>query len=86
LWDSYNLFVRDDHGSRNIQAPPRLVRSRWRRRSRELSRLIGAVLQEQHEEWTYGERRYFSETSMRKLAHILRDHVNVPRPELYLTA
>ncbi len=51
-----------------------------------VTRLIGAVLQEQHEEWTYGERRYFSDISMRKLVHTLRDHTEAPRPELYLTA
>ena len=28
--------------------------------------LISAVLHEQHEQWGYGERRYFSDTSMRK--------------------
>ena len=51
-----------------------------------VTRLIGAVLQEQHEEWSYGERRYFSDISMRKLVHTLHDHTEHPRPERYLTA
>ena len=50
-----------------------------------VTRLVGAVLQEQHEEWQYGERRYLSEVSMRKPIHTLHntDH---PRPELLWTA
>jgi len=36
-------------------------------------RLIGAVLLEQHEEWQYGERRYLSDISMRRLLHTLTD-------------
>lgn len=51
-----------------------------------VTRLIGAVLQEQYEEWTYGGRRYFSDTSMRKLVHTLHDHVQPAHPELLLTA
>ena len=51
-----------------------------------VTRLIGAVLQEQHEEWSYGERRYFSDISMRKLVHVLHDHAEPAPPELYLTA
>jgi len=51
-----------------------------------VTRLIGAVLQEQHEEWSYGERRYFSDVSMRKLVYTLHDHTERPRPELLLTA
>ena len=51
-----------------------------------VTRLIGAVRQEQHEEWSYGERRYFSDISMRKLVHTLHEHTEPARPELYLTA
>lgn len=53
-----------------------------------VTRLIGAVLQEQHEEWQYGERRYLSEISMRRLLHILHDD-NHPEPApavMHLTA
>lgn len=44
-----------------------------------VTRLIGAVPQEQHEEWRYGERRYFSDVSMRKLIHTLYEHTEPPR-------
>ncbi len=41
-------------------------------RAREsLTRLLGAMLQEQHEEWFYDEPRYLSEISMRKLLDLL---------------
>jgi len=42
-----------------------------------VTRLVGAILLEQHEEWQYGERRYLSETSMRRLVDTLHD----PQPE-----
>ncbi|WP_076463514.1 IS256 family transposase [Actinomyces mediterranea] len=51
-----------------------------------VNRLIGAVLLEQHEKWQYGERRYFSNTSIRKLIHILTDQHESTRPQLPLTA
>lgn len=44
--------------------------------------LVGAVLQEQHEEWHDGERRYVSEISIRKLSHTLHDHTGPARLEL----
>ena len=51
-----------------------------------VTRLIGAILLEQHEEWHYGERRYLSETSMRRLIDTLHEHThNTPNP-LPLTA
>ncbi len=37
------------------------------------TRLVGAILLGQHEEWQYGERRYLSETSMRRLLDNLHD-------------
>src|SRR5699024_6940157 len=36
-----------------------------------ITKLSGAMLQEQHEEWQYDERRYLSEISMRKLITVL---------------
>ena len=36
-----------------------------------VTRLIGSVLLEQHEEWQYGERRYLSQTSLRHLTDML---------------
>jgi len=38
-----------------------------------VTRLIGSVLIDQHEEWQYGERHYLSEISMRRLVHTLAD-------------
>ena len=38
-----------------------------------VTRLVGAILHEQHEEWQYGERRYLSETSMRRLIDTLNN-------------
>ena len=37
-----------------------------------VTRLIGSVLLEQHEEWQHGERRYLSQTSLRRLTDILQ--------------
>ena len=37
-----------------------------------VTRLIGSVLLEQHEEWQYGERRYLSQTSLRRLTDMLQ--------------
>lgn len=51
------------------------------------TRLIGAVVQEQHDGWQYGERRYLSEVSMRHLTHILTDQgEQTPSAPLFLTA
>ena len=44
-----------------------------------VTRLVGAVLAEQNEEWQYGERRYLSEISMRRLWHALHDDAD-PQP------
>ena len=51
-----------------------------------VTRLIGAILLEQHEEWHYGERRYLSETSMRKLIDTLYHDTKTPTGPLPLTA
>jgi transposase-like protein len=51
-----------------------------------VTRLIGAVLQDQHEEWQYGERRYLSEISLRRLTHQLTDITETPTTPLTLTA
>ena len=37
-----------------------------------VTRLIGSVLLEQHEEWQYGERRYLSQTSLQRLTDMLQ--------------
>jgi len=50
-----------------------------------VTRLVGAILLEQHEEWQYGERRYLSETSMRRLLDTLH-HETADHDRLTLTA
>ena len=48
-----------------------------------VTRLIGSVLLEQHEEWQYGERRYLSQTSLRHLTDMLHtDNSTAGRPAL----
>ncbi len=51
-----------------------------------VTRLIGAILLEQHEEWHYGERRYLSETSMRRLTETLQQRADQTLNPLPLTA
>lgn len=51
-----------------------------------VTRLIGAILLEQHEQWHYGERRYLSETSMRRLIDTLHEHIDKTPNPLPLTA
>ncbi len=51
-----------------------------------VTRLVGAILLEQHEEWQYGERRYLSETSMRRLLDTLHHQPPDTHPTLSLTA
>lgn len=51
-----------------------------------VTRLIGAVLQEQHEEWQYGERRYLSDISMRRLLNTLTNNSGTQPQTLPLTA
>ena len=51
--------------------------------SESVTRLIGSVLLEQHEEWQYGERRYLSQTSLRHLTDMLQaDNSTAGRPAL----
>lgn len=47
-----------------------------------VTRPIGAVLQEQHEEWQYGERRHLSATSIRHLTDSLNHNTNHPTPTI----
>ncbi|MCS6712004.1 transposase [Brachybacterium sp. EF45031] len=50
------------------------------------TRLVGAVLQDQHEEWQYGERRYISDISLRRLADILTTDTPENNSRLLMTA
>lgn len=51
-----------------------------------VTRLIGAVLQDQHEEWQYGERRYISDISLRRLSGMLRTEDPDNSSRLLMTA
>ena len=51
-----------------------------------ITRLVGSVLIDQHEEWQYGERRYFSDISMRHLVHILTGDTNPTTSPLPIAA
>lgn len=48
--------------------------------------LVGAVLQDQHEEWQYGERRYISDISLRRLADMLSTDTPETASRLLMTA
>jgi hypothetical protein len=61
-------------------APSFLTQKEPARNLRRFTRLVGAILLEQHEEWHYGERRYLSETSMRRLVDTLLDRTTHPLP------
>lgn len=50
------------------------------------TRLVGAVLQDQHEEWQYGERRYISDISLRRLADMLTSNTPETTSRLLMTA
>ncbi|GAP79892.1 MULTISPECIES: IS256 family transposase [Brachybacterium] len=50
------------------------------------TRLVGAVLQDQHEEWQYGERRYISDISLRRLADMLTTDTPETASQLLMTA
>lgn len=50
------------------------------------TRLVGAVLQDQHEEWQYGERRYISDISLRRLADMLTTDTPETASRLLMTA
>ncbi|SDL83032.1 Transposase, Mutator family, partial [Tessaracoccus oleiagri] len=51
-----------------------------------VTRLIGAILLEQHEEWHYGERRYLSEVSTRRLIDTLTKDTRDPYSALAISA
>ncbi|MBM7502072.1 transposase-like protein [Brachybacterium muris] len=49
-------------------------------------RLVGAPLQDQHEEWLYGERRYIGDISLRHLADMLTPNTPEATSRLLMTA